>query len=145
MGRDEIFSADADARHQIELAAMKTVMDIEKSLGFTPIDVSRAKVGYDVESQIPRSINGTDGSTLRFIEVKGRVKGADTVTVTKNEILTAFNKPDQYILAIVEVEGNDTRTVYLKKPFRERPDFAATSVNFNIDELVEVSEIILRG
>ena len=145
IGRDEIFSADADARRQIELAAMKTVMDIEKSLGFTPIDVSRAKVGYDVESQIPRSINGTDGSTLRFIEVKGRVKGADTVTVTKNEILTAFNKPDQYILAIVEVEGNDTRTVYLKKPFRERPDFAATSVNFNIDELVEVSEIILRG
>ena len=145
IGRDEIFSADADARRQIELAAMKTVMDIEKSLGFTPIDVSGAKVGYDVESQIPRSMNGTDGSTLRFIEVKGRVKGADTVTVSKNEILTAFNKPDQYILAIVEVEGNDTQTVYLKKPFRERPDFAATSVNYNIGELVGVSEIILRG
>ena len=90
-------------------------------------------------------MNGTDGSTLRFIEVKGRVKDADTVTVTKNEILTAFNKPDQYILAIVEVDGNDTRTVYLKKPFRERPDFAATSVNYNIDELVGASEIILRG
>jgi hypothetical protein len=145
MGRDELFPADTDSRRQIELVAMKAVMDIEKSLGFIPIDVSWAKVGYDVESQIPRPINGTDGSTLRFIEVKGRVKGADTVTVTKNEILTAFNKPDQYILAIVEVEGNDTRTVYLKKPFRERPDFAATSVNFNIDELVEVSEIILRG
>ncbi|MEG3070482.1 MAG: DUF3883 domain-containing protein [Candidatus Syntrophopropionicum ammoniitolerans] len=33
------------------------------------------------------------GATLRFIEVKGRAKGATTVTVTKNEILTAFNKP----------------------------------------------------
>ena len=145
MGRDELFPADADSRRQIELVAMKAVMDIEISLGFIPIDVSGAKVGYDVESQTPRSMNGTDGSTLRFIEVKGRVKGADTVTVTKNEILTAFNKPDQYILAIVEVEGNDTRTVYLKKPFRERPDFAATSVNYNIGELVGVSEIILRG
>ncbi|MBF0449991.1 MAG: DUF3883 domain-containing protein [Candidatus Magnetomorum sp.] len=27
---------------------------------------------------------------LRFIEVKGRKQGADTITVTKNEILTAL-------------------------------------------------------
>lgn len=144
MGRDELFPADTDSRRQIELVAMKAVMDIEKSLGFIPIDVSWAKVGYDVESQIPRPINGTDGSTLRFIEVKGRAKGADTVTVSKNEILTAFNKPDQYILAIVEVEGNDTQTVYLKKPFRERPDFAATSVNYDIVDLINVAEVDLR-
>ena len=42
---------------------------------------------------------------LRFLEVKGRVAGAKTVTVTKNEILTALNKPDDFILAIVEVDG----------------------------------------
>ena len=39
---------------------------------------------------------------LRFIEVKGRVAGADTITVTKNEILYSLNKPDDFILAIVE-------------------------------------------
>lgn len=42
---------------------------------------------------------------LRFIEVKGRVRGATTVTVTKNEILTALNKPDDFILTVVEAEG----------------------------------------
>jgi hypothetical protein len=119
-------------------------MDIEASLGFIPRDVSAAKVGYDVESQIPQSKRGADGSTLRFIEVKGRVRGANTVTVSKNEILTAFNKPDEYILAIVEVDGTNTKTVYLKKPFRERPDFAATSVNYDIVELVGGSEILLQ-
>lgn len=143
-GKPDTFAADAMARRKVELAAMQAVMDIEASLGFIPRDVSAAKVGYDVESQIPQSKRGADGSTLRFIEVKGRARGANTVTVSKNEILTAFNKPDEYILAIVEVDGTTTKTVYLKKPFRERPDFAATSVNYDIVELVGGSEILLQ-
>jgi len=143
-GKPDTFAADAMARREVELAAMRAVMDIEASLGFIPRDVSAEKVGYDVESQIPQSKRGADGSTLRFIEVKGRARGANTVTVSKNEILTAFNKPDEYILAIVEVDGTSTKTVYLKKPFRERPDFAATSVNYDIVELVGGSEILLQ-
>lgn len=143
-GKPDTFAADAMARRKVELAAMRAVMDIEASLGFIPRDVSAEKVGYDVESQIPQSKRGADGSTLRFIEVKGRARGANTVTVSKNEILTAFNKPDEYILAIVEVDGTSTKTVYLKKPFRERPDFAATSVNYDIVELVGSSEILLQ-
>ena len=142
--KGDIFTIDAKARKVVELAAMKAVMDIETSLGFIPIDVSGAKVGYDVESKTPKERRGKEGSTLRFIEVKGRAKGATTVTVTKNEILTALNKPDDYILAIVEVDGKNTKTVYLKRPFRERPDFAATSVNYDIVELVGKSEIILE-
>ena len=136
-------SADADARRQIELAAMKAVTDIETSLGYIPHDVSAEKCGYDIESLIPPEIRGTL-SPLRFIEVKGRAKGADTVTVTKNEILTALNKPDEFILAIVEVDGTNTKTTYLKKPFSERPDFAATSVNYNIAELMNSAEIIQK-
>ncbi|MDR1735189.1 MAG: DUF3883 domain-containing protein [Oscillospiraceae bacterium] len=140
------FAADAASRRTIERAAMKAVMDIETSLGYTPTDVSAEKRGYDIESKVPAHLRGADGHSLRFIEVKGRAKGADTVTVSKNEILTAFNKPDEYILAIVEVSGTATKTIYLKKPFRERPDFAATSVNYNIVELVNGSEILLaRG
>ena len=143
-GKPDIFAADAAARREVELAAMRAVMDIESSLGFIPHDVSAAKIGYDVESQIPQKMRDSDGTTLRFIEVKGRVKGAGTVTVSKNEILTAFNKPDEYILAIVEVDGTLTKTVYLKKPFRERPDFAATSVNYVIKDLIGNSQIILQ-
>jgi SNF2 family DNA or RNA helicase len=144
LGRPGAFAADASARREIELAAMASVMEIETSLGYVPRDVSAAKAGYDVESAIPQEKRGADGAVLRFIEVKGRASGADTVTVSKNEILTAFNKPDEYILAIVEVDGANTKTVYLKHPFRERPDFAATSVNYGIVELVGGSEVILK-
>jgi hypothetical protein len=47
---------------------------------------------------------------LRFIEVKGRAKGSKTVTVTKNEILTALNKQDDFILALVELDGDRKET-----------------------------------
>jgi len=139
----DMLAVDASARREIELRAMKTVMDIESSLGYIPSDVSGAKCGYDVESLIPKELR-VNSSPLRFIEVKGRTIGATTVTVSKNEILTAFNKPDEYILAIVEVDGTDANTVYLKHPFSERPDFAATSVNYDIGDLIERAEIILE-
>src|SRR5690606_22437014 len=61
--------------------ARAIVMDVERQLGFKPVDREYEKLGYDIESRVP----GT--GRLRFIEVKGRVAGADTVTVTKNEIL----------------------------------------------------------
>ena len=37
--------------------------------------------------------------------MKGRAKGAQTVTVSKNEILTGLNKPEEFLLAIVEVDA----------------------------------------
>ena len=74
-------------------------MEIERGLGFEPIDREADKVGYDIESRVP----GT--GKLRFIEVKGRVSGAPTITVTRNEILYSLNKPEDFILAIVEFVG----------------------------------------
>ena len=127
-------------RQAVEHAAMKAVMDIEIRLGNTPTDVSAAKCGYDVESRIPERIRAY-ARALRMIEVKGRRKGSTTVTVSKNEILTCLNKPDEFILAIVEVDGDKTRTVYLKKPFKKAPDFTATSVNFDIVDLINNAEI----
>jgi len=93
--------------------------------------VSAEKVGYDIEPVIPGTGN------LRFIEVKGRVKGATTVTVTRNEILTALNKPDDFYLALVEVDGEQTTVRYVQHPFKKEPDFAATSVNYDISELIQ--------
>ena len=142
MGRSALFGTDAAARRRIELAAMKAVMDIERSLDFTPTDVSAQNRGYDIESKIPAELRDADGTALRFIEVKGRAKGATSVTVTKNEILTALNEPEQYILAVVEVDGDAAHVVYLKKPFHKRPDFAATSVNYDIADLIGGAEII---
>ena len=67
--------------------ARAVVMEIEGSLGFEPTDREFEKLGYDIESGIP----GT--GKLRFVEVKGRVTGASTITVTRNEILYSLNKP----------------------------------------------------
>lgn len=127
----------------VELAAMKAVMDIERQLGYQPHDVSAEKVGYDIESSIPEELR-TGTNTLRFIEVKGRNKGATTVTVSKNEILTGLNKPEEFILAVVEVDGASTHAVYLKHPFRNAPDFTATSVNYDLMDLVRNAEIVFQ-
>jgi len=45
----------------------------------------------------------TPSHQLRFIEVKrkGRAAGAQTVTITRDEILTGFNKPDHWMRALV--------------------------------------------
>jgi superfamily II DNA or RNA helicase len=114
--------------------AREIVMQAERDLGFDPVDREFEKLGYDIESRVP----GT--GRLRFIEVKGRVSGADTVTVTKNEILTSLNKPDDFILALVEFfEDGTHRVCYVRQPFRREPDFGATSVNYDFPELLRRS------
>lgn len=111
--------------------ARAIVMEVERALGFEPTDRETEKLGYDVESRVP----GT--GKLRFIEVKGRVTGADVVTVTKNEILYSLNKPDDFILAIVEFLDADAHRVhYVRRPFQREPDFGVTSVNYNFAELL---------
>ncbi len=127
-------------RAAIEQAAMNAVLRREAERGFAPRDVSIRNVGYDIESTIPVP-QRHGGPCLRFIEVKGRQKGSTTVTVTRNEILTALNKPDEFILAIVEVDGSQTHTLYLRRPFRAAPDTGACSVNYAIADLMQIGSI----
>ena len=111
--------------------ARAIVMEVERGLGFEPTDRELEKLGYDIESRVP----GT--GKLRFIEVKGRVAGAETITVTRNEVLYSLNKPDDFILAMVEfLEGDTHRVHYLREPFRREPDFHASSVNYDFAELI---------
>jgi hypothetical protein len=115
--------------------ARSIIMEIERSLGYDPIDRELEKLGYDIESRIPST------GKLRFIEVKGRITGAQSITVTRNEILYSLNKPDDFILAIVEFMGdNQHRVHYLRKPFHREPDFGVTSVNYNFTELLKHAE-----
>jgi hypothetical protein len=111
-------------------------MEVERSLGFDPVDRELEKLGYDIESRIP----GT--GRLRFIEVKGRVTGAATLTVTRNEILYSLNKPDDFILAIVEfLSDTEHRVRYVRRPFQREPDFGVTSVNYDFSELLAKAAI----
>lgn len=111
--------------------ARAAVMAIESSLGYEPVDREFEKLGYDIESK------HTTSGHLRFIEVKGRVAGAESITVTRNEILYSLNKPEAFILAIVEFHDEQAHTVhYVWQPFRAEPDFGATSVNYSMAELL---------
>ena len=115
--------------------ARAIVMAVERSLGYEPVDREVDRLGYDIESRDPNT------GRLRFIEVKGRVASAKTITVTKNEILTSLNKPDDYILAIVEFSGNQEHRVhYIRRPFQREPDFGVTSVNYDLADLLARAE-----
>ncbi|MBE2239407.1 MAG: DUF3883 domain-containing protein [Caldilineaceae bacterium] len=117
--------------------ARAAVMAIERGLGYVPVDREFEQLGYDIESHDP--VTGR----LRFLEVKGRVSGAPTITVTKNEILYSLNKPEDYILAIVEfVDGTSHRVHYVRQPFQREPDFGVTSVNYAFAELLARAEVV---
>jgi hypothetical protein len=125
----------AKDRSRAEELGMAAVLETEKRLGREPRDVHEENRGYDIESSIP----GT--GRLLFHEVKGRVTGARTLTITKNEILTALNKPDEFILAIVPVDGDSPGTPrHVRRPFQREPDFGVTSVNYDLDELLARAE-----
>lgn len=123
-------STFAKERQQIEALAMAKIVEMEQGLGRLPRDIHEENRGYDIESSIPR----TGG--LLFIEVKGRTKGARTITIKRNEILTALNKPEEYILALVPVDGDQAQLpCYVRRPFQREPDFGTASVNCDLDEL----------
>jgi superfamily II DNA or RNA helicase len=131
-GQTRTAAADID-RMAVAARARAIVMDIERGLGFEPRDVEFERLGYDIESKAREG-------RLRFIEVKGRVAGADVVGVSRNEILYSLNKPDAFILALVEFHDDGGHQVrYLWRPFERSgitTDFNGTSVNFPFAELL---------
>lgn len=131
-GRDSTSSTVARNTQESAAKARAIIMEIERGLGFIPVDREFDKVGYDIESRDPNT------GRLRFIESKGRVSGAETITVTKNEILYSLNNPENYILAIVEFfEDNSHKVHYIRKPFKNEPDFDVNSVNYSFSKLLE--------
>ena len=88
---------------------------------------------------------------LKFVEVKGKMKGKPTVTVSKGEILTYKNKPDDFILAIVLIDekGNAEKPRYVFHPFELESGigtkglevgFNEISVNYDLPKLLKKSE-----
>ena len=76
--------------------------------------------------------------------MKGRVKGSDTVTVTRNEILYGLNQQDKFVLAVVLVDGESAEgPFYVRNPFTQEPDWAVASVNFDLKNLLSRAERLL--
>ncbi len=129
------FTADAAARAAIEKRAMDAVIADEKGRGCIVTDVSMEKCGWDVTSQPPIADGVLPES--RHIEVKGRAKGADVITITRNEICTALNQDDKFILAIVLVDGDSVDGPhYVRQPFTQEPELGVTSINYEIAKLL---------
>ncbi|MRX50208.1 DUF3883 domain-containing protein [Paracoccus sp. S-4012] len=131
------FSEDPVARRNIEIAAMDAVMAVERALGNAPTDVSAQKVGYDIASYDP------EADHLRFIEVKGRIDGADTVMITRQEVITSLHEPYKFILAVVQVEDGFAREPrYVRGALDTRePPFEHNAIQFSIRSLLERAEV----
>jgi superfamily II DNA or RNA helicase len=122
-------------RERIDRLAVAAVMQTERRLGRTPREMPHANPGYDIESLDPAT------GRLYFLEVKGKAAGKTIITVSRTQILTALNKPDEFILAVVEVDGEAVREPrYITRPFHREPDFGVTSVNYDLTELLARSE-----
>ena len=59
--------------------------------------------GYDIHSTTPKA-------TPSFIEVKGRIAGAEDFTITLNEVLLGKNVPAAHRLVMVGSQPRRTRT-----------------------------------
>jgi hypothetical protein len=124
-------STYARETERVERLAVNAVMTAEVELDRKPKEMPRNNKGYDIQSRM------NDLGELLFIEVKGRASGATDFTITKSEILTSLNRPDHFVLALVEVRDDDSAEVrYLRKPFRGTEDiyFDMTSANYLWDE-----------
>jgi len=130
-GQANATGVDAAARKRVELLAMNAVFETEKAMGRIPRDVSAQRgIGYDIESM-------DDKGDLFFIEVKGRIDGADSVTLTINEVNTGRNSPHRFRLALVTVTGDQAADpVYVSGIEWGVPGFGDTQITKNLQQLL---------
>jgi len=109
-----------------ERRAVDAVLAAERHLGRQPEEMPHNNPGYDIRSR-------TLDDHIVFIEVKGRLEGAEEFWVTRTEALTGKNAGIGFRLALVSVhpDGPERDVVrYIVDPFRavDFGDFNATGV-----------------
>ena len=138
------YSTDPAARSIIEKIAMDAVMEHVRSLGYEVFDVSAEKCGWDVTVRRPRNSNEERIPDDIHLEVKGRAKDANTITVTRNEICYAINQKEKFWLAIVLVDGDKIDGPhYIRSPFKSEPEEGTVSSNYKIDYFLSKEERFL--
>ncbi len=132
---------DPAVRKRTELLAMAAVRRVEEARGWRVVDVSAEKCGWDLTAYPPAEAGKLPEA--KHIEVKGRLKGGDIITVTRNEILYALNQADKFILAIVLVDEHEDAVdgpYYLRNPFEAEPGWGVSSWNIEISALLQRAE-----
>ncbi|MHB1164496.1 MAG: helicase-related protein [Candidatus Nanopelagicales bacterium] len=130
-------NADAPPQHatdtkEVERRGVDLTLARERGLGRVPLEMAANNPGYDILSTEP------DGSTYR-VEVKARLKGADTFFVTHNEVIVGKNAVPRYRLSIVSVDptGPEFDEIrYLDDPFAglELGDLDAAGITIKWDK-----------
>lgn len=110
---------------EVDGRAIAAVLAAERALGREPEVMPHNNPGFDIRSRTP-------DNHWAFIEVKGRILGAEEFHVTRTEVLTGKNA-ERYRLALVAVhpDGPERDEVrYLTDPFSgvEFGDLKVTSI-----------------
>lgn len=87
---------------EVERRAVDAVLTAERALGRNPEEMARNNPGYDVRSTDPHG-------SIFYIEVKGRIEGADTFTITTNEVTFSQTQGERHRLALVIVSPDGPR------------------------------------
>ena len=105
-----------------DLRAVAAVLAAERALGREPHEMAHNNKGFDIQSALAEPIPLADGSQAHtvFIEVKGRIAGANDFYVSHNQIRQGQNSPENFRLAMVEVSPvgpEHDRVRYVDRPF----------------------------
>lgn len=92
----EITGMHAIDRDVVERRGVDAVLAAEQALGREPHEQAHNNPGFDILSY------PAEGPSLR-IEVKARIEGSDTFSITRTEVLTALNASPDHRLALVRV------------------------------------------
>ncbi|BDA76273.1 type III restriction enzyme, res subunit (plasmid) [Calothrix sp. PCC 7716] len=129
-GNQTNFTQSAFNKQQQKKSAIAAVMRAETRLGYEPKDVSIERYGYDIESRIPNT------GKLRFINIKVRTP-ENTINFTRNEIITALNKPDSFILVLMD----EDKLRYVRRPFHRYTEIE-TNVEYSWQQLWDLGREI---
>ena len=91
--KPKTFARDTAA---VERRGVDAVLAAERSLGRVPVEQAHNNPGFDILSH-------NAGEPSIRIEVKARIAGSDTFTITRTEVLTAVNTEHDHRLALVSV------------------------------------------
>lgn len=86
---------------EVERRAVDATLIAEKALGRNPVEMVRNNPGYDIRS------TDSDGRVF-YIEVKGRIEGSDTFTITTNEVIFAQTQGERHRLSLVRVSADSS-------------------------------------
>ncbi len=68
--------------------------------------------------------------------------GAETVTVTRNETMTALSKPAETVLRTLEIEdGHPPEPRYARRRSQKTPGVGGTDVTYKLDPLLQHAEV----